>query len=103
MVREMRKLRRLLKKNHFIFREENTNYNNNIIYWDQFYIHIFNNENDKIKNIIVTNGFGSEGGYDIVNHHNKGLLEIFIKDKDKNYGNLKAREVIKILKEERGF
>ncbi len=102
MVRQMRKLRRLLKKNNFMFREEQVSYTE-IIYWDRFKVHLFNNENDKIRTISIVNGFGSYGGYDINNPKNKGLIEVLIKDKDEEYGNLTAKEVIKILKKERGF
>ena len=99
-VRQYKKLRRLLRKNHFIFYEEMNTLGDRGI--DLIKVQIINPDKSDFNTISIANGFCTEGGYNDENPNNQGLLELYNHDTQELKGYLKAKDVLEYLNKERG-
>ena len=100
-TRQLRKLKKLLNKNGFTYREEQNQIG--MFGIDLVKIDLIHKNKEDFNTISIANGFGTKGGYDLdTNFKNQGLLEIYNFDTEEIIGNLKAKDALKYLKKERG-
>ena len=100
-TRQLRKLKKILNKNDFIYHEEQAQIG--MFRIDLIKVYFIDNDRQISNTFSIANGFGTEGGYDLdTNFKNQGLLEVYKLDTRYVKGYLTAKDVLEYLKKERG-